>query len=80
MSDGQIAEHVGVSDMMVAKYRRELTPKVLESPTRTGRDGRTTNTANIGKPNPAPSLARLRPVPTSPLRVPRPGCLPWCRS
>lgn len=49
MSDGQIAEHVGVSDRMVNKYRGELTPKDSESTTRTGRDGRTTNTANIGK-------------------------------
>jgi ParB-like chromosome segregation protein Spo0J len=50
MSDGKIAEHVGVSDRMVAKYRQHAqpTPKDSESPTRTGRDGRTTNTANIG--------------------------------
>jgi hypothetical protein len=49
LSDGAIAEHVGVSDRMVAKYRAEMTPKVSESAGRTGRDGRTTNTANIGK-------------------------------
>lgn len=50
-SDGQIAEHVGVSDRMVNKYRAELevTSKLSESPKRTGRDGRTTNTTNIGR-------------------------------
>ena len=51
MSDGQIAEHVGVSVAMVGKYRAELTPTIkdLESTTRTGRDGRKINTANIGR-------------------------------
>jgi hypothetical protein len=49
MSDGQIAAHVGVSDRMVAKYRQELTPNGSESAVRTGRDGRTINTAQIGK-------------------------------
>jgi len=49
LSDGAIAEHVGVSDRMVAKYRAEMTPKVSESAERTGRDGRTINTAGIGK-------------------------------
>ena len=39
MSDRAIAEYVGVSDRMVAKYRAE----------RAGRDGRTIDTANIGK-------------------------------
>jgi hypothetical protein len=56
LSDGAIAEHVGVSDRMVAKYRAEMTPKVSESAERTGRDGRTINTAGIGKsavPKPA---------------------------
>ncbi|MBE3099911.1 MAG: ParB N-terminal domain-containing protein [Planctomycetes bacterium] len=52
LSDGAIAEHVGVSDRMVAKYRAELTPKVSESAGRTGRDGRTINTANIGRSAP----------------------------
>jgi transposase len=47
-SDGQIAKHVGVSDRTVAKYRAELTPKLSESTKRTGRDGRTTDTSNIG--------------------------------
>jgi len=51
LSDGQIAEHVGVSQAMVSKHRREFAPtqKDFESSTRTGRDGRAINTANIGR-------------------------------
>jgi hypothetical protein len=51
LSDGQIAEHVGVSQPMVGKYRSQLaaTQKDFESTERTGRDGRTINTENIGK-------------------------------
>jgi len=50
-SDRQIAEHVGVSHDMVSRYRKqlELTVTELQSPERTGRDGRTINIANIGK-------------------------------
>lgn len=52
MSDRQIAEHCGVGSTMVLKYRSELTAtaQIEQSPQRTGRDGRTINTANIGKP------------------------------
>jgi len=51
MSDSQIAEHVGVAISTVGKYREELevTLGIGKSPERTGRDGRTINTANIGK-------------------------------
>jgi hypothetical protein len=51
LSDSAIAEHVGVSHTMVAKYRLELraTCNGCKSEVRTGRDGRTINTANIGK-------------------------------
>lgn len=49
LSDAAIAEHVGVSDRMVARYRAGMTPKDSEPGSRTGRDGRTINTANIGK-------------------------------
>lgn len=51
MSDGKIAEHVGVADRTVNRIRAELepTPTLSESPTRTGRDGRTIDTSNIGK-------------------------------
>jgi len=54
MSDSQIAEHVGVSMPTVSKYRAELetTSNILKSDSRTGRDGRTINTANIGKSKP----------------------------
>jgi ParB-like chromosome segregation protein Spo0J len=50
-SNGTIAGHVGVSLDLVNRTRKELeaTQRIVESPTRTGRDGRTTNTANIGK-------------------------------
>lgn len=51
MSNEQIAKHVGVSAPTVAKVRSALglTLKSLESTTRTGADGRTINTANIGR-------------------------------
>jgi hypothetical protein len=56
LSDHQVAEYIGVSQPMVGKYRAELaaTNKDYQSPARTGRDGRTTNTANIGKGKPRP--------------------------
>lgn len=57
-SDRAIAEEVGVSHMTVNRVREELKPTVTklqsESATRTGRDGRTINVANIGKREPAP--------------------------
>ena len=51
LSDGQIAEHVGVHLNTVAKYRAELTADgtTTNCVSRTGRDGRTINTANIGR-------------------------------
>ena len=51
MSDRKLAQYVCVDDKTVAKYRAELesTAEIPQSPTRTGRDGRTINTANIGK-------------------------------
>lgn len=51
LSDVQIAAHVGVNDKTVAKYRAELesTSEIPKSDERTGRDGRTTDTAKIGK-------------------------------
>ena len=49
-SDYAIAKHVGVSAPTVAAWREKIHPtiKVLES-TRTGSDGRTINTSNIGR-------------------------------
>ena len=60
MSDSQIAEHCGVSDKTVAKHRADLeaTSEIPKSTRRTGKDGRTTETASIGKsapPKPAPA-------------------------
>ncbi len=51
LSDKQIADHCGVSDKTVAKYRAELeaTSEIPKSSRRTGKDGRTTDTAKIGK-------------------------------
>lgn len=51
LSDRAIAEHCGVSHTMVSGIRSKVsTGKVCQSDTpRTGLDGRTTNTANIGK-------------------------------
>ena len=52
MSDNQIAEHVGVSDKTVAKYREDATSEIPKIKTRTVTRGGTTyeqDTANIGK-------------------------------
>jgi hypothetical protein len=49
MSDVAIAEHIGVTDKTVAKYRASVTSEFPESTKRTGRDGRTITVANIGK-------------------------------
>jgi hypothetical protein len=46
MSDAQIAEHCGVSRKMIVEYRGLTCNRVTS---RTGRDGRTINTANIGR-------------------------------
>lgn len=53
-SNVELAEHCGVGESMVRKYRDEMesTSQITKSDTRTGRDGRTINTANIGKPKP----------------------------
>ncbi len=54
VSDTGIAEHVGVNDKTVAKYRDELqaTSEIPKSDIREGRDGRTIDTSNIGKGKP----------------------------
>lgn len=51
LADSKIAEHVGVSVTTVGKYREklELTFQIGKSTEREGADGRTINTANIGK-------------------------------
>ena len=54
LSDSAIAEHVGVSHTMVAKYRGKVsaTCNGCKSAERTGRDGRTIDTGNIGRNGP----------------------------
>jgi hypothetical protein len=62
LSDRQIAKHVGVAPITVGEWRKKLTPveptiRNVQSPIRTGADGRSINTANIGRkpltmPNP----------------------------
>ncbi|KKM15551.1 hypothetical protein LCGC14_1694900 [marine sediment metagenome] len=51
MSDKAIGDHVGVHFNTVAKHRHELSEDrtITKCDSRTGRDGRTINTANIGK-------------------------------
>jgi hypothetical protein len=82
-SDSQIAEHVGVGQPMVSRYRKELesTQSINKSTERTGRDGRTINTENIGKrdeekritndPAPSPHKPKSAP-PDKAARIPVP--------
>jgi transposase-like protein len=54
LSNCQIAKHCGVDEGTVRKYREPMqtTSEVPKSTPRTGRDGRTINTTNIGKRRP----------------------------
>lgn len=51
MSDNLLAKHLGVSDKTVTKYRTEMqsASEIPKLTTRTGADGKTYETANIGK-------------------------------
>ena len=51
MSDRALGDHLGVDGKTVARYRREmeLTAEIPQSVTRTGKDGRTINTEQIGR-------------------------------
>jgi hypothetical protein len=80
LSDGAIAAHVGVSQPFVSKIRRKMavTQNRFESTARSGRDGRTIDTAKIGKggrkkkrPNDKPSPSMAARV-TQPTRTPKP--------
>jgi hypothetical protein len=82
LSDAAIADHVGVHRNTVISVRRELGPpasdlhKLCKSEARTGRDGRTINTANIGrKPrtNIRPGKARTSLTIHRPVRAPSPA-------
>lgn len=76
-SDHQIADHCGVSHPMVGKYRSELaaTSKVYQSAERTGRDGRTTNTANIGHKTTPPAVDPSAESPADARRLTQPAPL-----
>ena len=68
-SDKQIAEHVGVHFNTVAKYRAELTTDgtITKCDSRTGRDGRTIDTRNIGRTKyPKGFAAELKRIPELP--------------
>ena len=69
LSDRAIADHLGVSPSTVAKYRP--TVQIGQSTERTGKDGRTINTANIGKAAGAKSEPAAPPDPDDiPLDMP----------
>ncbi len=55
--DGEIANHIGVARTTILNHRHQLesTCQIDKSPARTGRDGRTIDTSNIGK-RPQPAL------------------------
>lgn len=57
-SNVEIAEHCGVDEKTVRKYRDELvsTSEIPKSDSRAGGDGRTIDTTNIGKTKPAPEV------------------------
>ncbi len=59
LSDSSLAKYLHVSDKTVTKYRRELEAagEIAALTVRTGADGRTINTANIGTNRPAPATA-----------------------
>ena len=60
LSDEQIATHVGVHRNTVLAYRKEMTCTncASQSAVRTGKDGRTINTGNIGKRKAGPTPRR----------------------
>jgi hypothetical protein len=59
-SNVQIAKHIGVDEGTVRNWRDRLTSEIPKSPTRTGSDGRTIDTSNIGKRKPAESVCPSR--------------------
>ena len=82
-SDRQIAEHVGVHFETVAKYRKVLEQKgtIGRPDSRTGRDGRKINTANIGRKSDPVKLThkprrKVKPTRADLLRVAQPTLQP----
>ena len=78
MSNVQIAEHCGVSEFLVRKLQGKSTSIKSKSPTRTGRDGRTINTARIGKGRAAAPRAKAAggSRPAAPARAAKPAFTP----
>lgn len=68
LSDRKIAEHCGVSDKTVAALRAKAsTAEIPQSTIRTGADGRTINTANIGRrPDPREEATQSPAEPSDP--------------
>lgn len=68
LSDREIAVYVGATHPTVAVARERLvaTGKIYQSPERRGADGRTINTANIGRPSSVPKPQGARPALLSP--------------
>lgn len=58
MANREIARHLGVDHKTVGSWREKMesTGEIPQSTTRTGADGRTINTANIGATRPAPIM------------------------
>jgi len=78
---GEIAAHVGVSREYVNRLAKEINPTCDRSQV-TGRDGRTINTANIGKARaPAPVVNEMplddEPEPASSSGAPQPEDIPF---
>lgn len=64
LSDVQIAKHCGVAISTVGDWRKKLSATLGNLKSRTGSDGRTINTANIGrKPEPKPEQPAQAPPP-----------------
>ena len=66
MSDRDLAQHVGVTNKTVGKYRSEMesTEEIPQLATRTGRDGRTPKTSNIGRRRSPAKPSSLRQIVT----------------
>jgi phage N-6-adenine-methyltransferase len=67
-SNHEIARRCAVSESSVRNIRAELerTTQIAQSTTRTGGDGRTINTTNIGTNRPAPKVVYTAPAPPAP--------------
>ena len=74
MSDRALGDHLGVDGKTVARYRREMemTAEIPQSVTRTGRDGRTINTEQIGQTAQAPTPKHTPKPAPKPAPVPAP--------